>query len=80
MSVDETPWEGICPRCGDRDPNHQCPVTIVSPRPCVECPHNPWRDAAGNPLLLYYTCTVCGQRYLTPKVPAEDLLLELMKP
>ena len=79
MVVNEDLWIGRCPKCGNTDPNVQCPVTLGTPMQCQECPVNPWRGKGNYEEVLYYLCMHCGQRYLTPNVDPQDFLLEATK-
>ena len=72
MTVNEDPWILKCPKCGNTDPNVQCPISLGTPKQCAECPDNPWKDRPGYEKILHYTCMHCHINYLTPKLERED--------
>jgi len=78
-TVDESVWERRCPRCGNTDPNVQCPVTFENAL-CPHCHNQVFPPRQGKDIILYYRCQQCEQRYLIPKLDDKDLLVELTKP
>jgi hypothetical protein len=70
--VDEDQWVLKCPRCGNTDPNVQCPITLATPSQCAACPDNPWKDKGDYHKVIHYVCMQCHTTYLIPKLEAED--------
>ena len=71
--VDEDPYIQKCPQCGDTSLNTQVPVSMGTPPQCAECTVNPWKERPGYDMILYYMCTTCNIRYLTPKLEQEEV-------
>ena len=69
MTVNEVPWITKCPKCGNCDPNVQCPITLGTPPQCSECQDNPWKERGSSyHVILHYLCMHCKTRYLLPKL------------